>query len=384
MNKAFTEKKLTGNLLLVGRPENDADLAYATRFACPDEVVYLKTGRTEYLVVSSMEYARACAEARNRIKVLTPDRLGLDDGAVREGIRGWIQGLLRKTGVEGVSVSMKFPLGLAETLRARGIRIFVMEKPVFPQREIKEDAEIDPLRHAQRGAVRAMKSVVAMIAGASVKNDRGLWDAEGPVTSERIRRTINHVLLENDCLPSAEIIVAGGPQSALPHERGRGPLFAGTPIVVDVFPKSAHSGYWGDLTRTFFKGTPDRTLKRMYTGVREAHKMALGKVRAGISAATLHRSVRELFEKRGMPTGVNAQGLPYGFIHSTGHGVGLEIHEAPRVSASGKRLRKGNVITIEPGYYLPGIGGIRVEDTVVVTRTGFEFLCPCRVPARIP
>jgi Xaa-Pro aminopeptidase len=153
-------------------------------------------------------------------------------------------------------------------------------------------------------------------------------------------------------------------------------LRADEPIVLDIFPRHGPSGYWGDMTRTVVKGTASREVVRMHRAVLDAQKRALAMIRPGVQGNSIHRAVQATLEDHGFTTGVE-DGTPVGFFHGTGHGVGLDIHEAPRVSLSKDRLRAGHVITIEPGLYYPAHGGMRIEDTVVVTRDGYQRLASC-------
>jgi len=181
--------------------------------------------------------------------------------------------------------------------------------------------------------------------------------------------------LHQDC-QADEIIVAGGDQGADPHERGHGPLRAGETIILDIFPRHKQSGYWGDLTRTVIKGKPAAAQRKLYQAVKQAQEGALQQVRAGVTGAEIHDGVCRTFEALGFKTG-ERNGIHQGFIHSTGHGVGLEIHEAPSISPAGGPLEAGQVITIEPGLYYPGLGAVRIEDTGVVTETGIQLLASC-------
>jgi Xaa-Pro aminopeptidase len=190
-----------------------------------------------------------------------------------------------------------------------------------------------------------------------------------------VKRLIERVLLDHGC-SGKNTIVAGGEQGADPHEQGHGPLLARRPIVIDIFPQHTRSGYWGDLTRTVVRGAAGHELRRMYAAVRAAQAAALAKIRAGARCSAVHKAAAEELAGRGFETGAR-NGRPAGFIHSTGHGVGLAIHEAPSVSRFGGRLEAGNVITVEPGLYYPGLGGIRIEDTVEVTKTGWRYVVPC-------
>lgn len=171
------------------------------------------------------------------------------------------------------------------------------------------------------------------------------------------------------------MIVAGGRQAACPHEAGHGVLKAGEAIVLDVFPRNARTGYWGDLTRTVSKGAPkSRVIAAMWRATLDAQRLALGMVRPGAKGGDIQAAVEEFFAKAGFPADFSKPGKERGLIHGVGHGVGLDIHEAPRISHGAGALEEGNVVTVEPGLYDPELGGVRIEDTVVVTKDGARML----------
>jgi Xaa-Pro aminopeptidase len=178
--------------------------------------------------------------------------------------------------------------------------------------------------------------------------------------------------MENDCV-AQHTIVACGDDACDPHNEGSGPFRAHEAIVMDVFPKSSENGYYADITRTVVKGKPSDALRRVYDTVLEGQEMGLAMVKAGGSGKAIHTAIHDLFERAGYKTGVINERMQ-GFFHGTGHGVGLEIHEAPRISRVDDTLQPGHVVTVEPGLYYPGIGGVRIEDTVLVTNNGYENL----------
>ncbi len=366
-------KKLTGSRLMVGIPNICADILYVSRFKAADPVVFLQHGRDKYLVVSRMETGRARA-ANPALKILTPDELGLDRKR-RWQVSHWAAALLKKTGVGKVDVAGTFPLGVARELEKQGLRVRLAQEELCPERVVKTAGEIVHIRHAQRAAVKALHGACALLEQARVDARGVLREGRQVLTSERVRQVINRILLDENC-SGGEPIVAGGPLSANPHWIGHGPLKAGEPIVMDIFPQSLETGYWGDLTRTVVKGAPSPALVRMYQAVKKAQAEALASVRAGVRGVSIHQGVIDRFTELGFESSVT-KGVPEGFIHGTGHGVGLEIHEAPSLGFGGAILRVGQVVTIEPGLYYAEVGGIRIEDTVVVTREGFEFLATC-------
>ena len=221
-----------------------------------------------------------------------------------------------------------------------------------------------------------MKAAIQQIASSEILKNGMLRYEKKILTSEMVRATIGHALLDLECI-AEETIVAGGPLSADPHERGTGPLYAGQPIVIDIFPRSGKTGYWGDITRTVCRGPAPAALKKQYNAVKAAQAAQLKSVKPGIWMDSIHKIGADLMGTRGFKTEI-LNDTPQGFIHGTGHGVGLEIHEAPRVSpANHQKLRAGHIITIEPGLYYPEIGGVRIEDTIAVTKDGVKMLASC-------
>jgi Xaa-Pro aminopeptidase len=188
----------------------------------------------------------------------------------------------------------------------------------------------------------------------------------GTLTSERLRAAVETACIEAGSV-SMSTIVAGGDQACDPHEQGSGPLRPDELIIVDVFPRVTATGYFGDMTRTFLRGRASESQRSLVAAVRAAQLAALRTVKAGVPGSAVHRKVEETFAARGFKTRRLARGS-VGFFHGTGHGVGLEIHEPPRMNATTHTpLKNGTVVTVEPGLYYPGLGGCRIEDVVQVT-----------------
>ncbi len=365
---------LTGLIFIAGSSLSDTNILYLSGFSAPDPFVYMNTPHGGYLVVSAMEKGRAEKQSTAGTKVFTPADLGLK--GKKAGNRGeQIHALMLIAKVRRLQVPSDFPVGLFQELEKSGIKISVSRKTVCPERKIKTADEIKKLRQSQRAAVAAMDAAVALIGSAKIGVKNGLYIGREKLTSEKVRRLIHKTLIDHDCA-AVETIVAGGNQATDPHERGHGTLFAGEAIILDIFPCSEKNGYWGDLTRTVCRGPAAPELKKLYNAVKAAQTAALRVVKPGICADEVHAAAKAVFEQRGFET-KEVDGTHVGFIHGTGHGVGLDIHELPRVGASGEILEVGNVITIEPGLYYPGLGGVRIEDTVVVTETGFRSLASC-------
>jgi Xaa-Pro aminopeptidase len=209
---------------------------------------------------------------------------------------------------------------------------------------------------------------------AKISQDRKLIYHGVPLTSERLRAVIDCAILQANG-QAANTIVAGGKQGCDPHERGHGPLRAHEPIIIDIFPRSQKTGYFGDITRTVVRGHASEGMQKLYATVLQGQKIAFGKIRAKVKTADVHKAVQQFFVQQGYKTG-RRNGRMEGFFHGTGHGLGLEIHEAPRVSASSaEKLRPGHVVTVEPGLYYPELGGgVRLEDVALVMANGAKNL----------
>ncbi len=363
-------KKKRTPLVLIQSSQTAANLQYICGTQLPETAVLIKKFHNSTLVVSEMETNRMRRNVKESISVVHPEKIG---STWKKGPADWVSKIISG---KKIRVTPDFPIALAEKLRGKGFNLIIAKEEVCPRREIKTDAETKAIQQSQRAAVAAMKAAIAQIASAKIGRDQILRHGKTTLTSEVVRATIGHTLLDNDCI-AEETIVSCGPASADPHERGEGPLRASEPIVIDIFPRSGKSGYWGDITRTVCRGPASAELKKQYNAVKAAQAAQLKKAKAGVWADTIHKTGADLMEARGFKT-ETINDVPQGFIHGTGHGVGLEIHEAPRVSsATHQKLRAGHIITIEPGLYYSEIGGVRIEDTILVTKDGYKMLAPC-------
>jgi len=178
--------------------------------------------------------------------------------------------------------------------------------------------------------------------------------------------------MENNCVGS-HTIVASGNQGCDPHQEGTGPVWANQSLIVDVFPRSGDTFYYADITRTFVKGKATQALKAQYEAVKVAQEKGIHMVAPGIDGKAVHQAIQQEMEGRGFLT-ERRKGTMVGFFHGTGHGLGLDVHEPPRVNATSHILKKGEVVTVEPGLYYPGVGAVRIEDLLVVTPGGNQNL----------
>jgi len=342
----------------------DPDMRYLTRFQTTDPVLFLKRpGERGQVVVSQMEYARAASEST--FAPITRAEAGLFThwkdpsdrwSAMAAAIAGLAQG--------DVLVPPSFPIALARGLESH-CRVVVDDGTIQRLRAVKVPAEVQEIRAVQRANEAAMAAAVGMIRAAEVRD--GLLVLGGQeLTAERVRAECHVTLLSHGCR-AADTIVACGELAAQPHQRGTGPLAADQPIVIDIFPEDELSGYFADMTRTVVKGEPSDEVRGMFEAVTEAKALAIARIRAGVPGAEVHQAVVDLFAGRGYASEGAA-----GFTHNLGHGVGLEVHELPTLGPQGGPLEAGNVVTVEPGLYLPGVGGVRLEDMGLVTPDGFE------------
>lgn len=355
-------KRLTTARLLVEGAGFCSDLWYASGFQPVDPVVFLDEGTRRTLVVPMLEFGRARAEASTS-EVVLPEHLGIPPEE-RRSLGQQALHVLRHRQVTQVEVHSFFPAGIARLLEQNGVKVEIRAGSLYPERMVKTAEEIAKIAKAQRASVAAMRAA-ADILRASSKGRHGVLKWKGAtLTSERVREAIDTTLLRHGCI-ARDTIVAGGAQAADPHDRGHGPLKAGEAIVIDIFPQDKRTGYWGDITRTFCKGRPSPALARMYRTVLAAQKQSLAMIRHGVVASTIHAANQAYFNEQGFPTTVK-DGVVRGFFHGTGHGVGLDIHEAPSIGLAAVTLRAGHVVTVEPGLYDPDVGGVRIEDTVAV------------------
>jgi Xaa-Pro aminopeptidase len=374
LDEALSDRDCDGYLL--DADGTDSTQRYLSGFDAPDPFVTCYTPDGVHVLVLGLEYGRARKEARAdtvaRLSAYDYRERLADLG--RETGRGVVVAdFLDDHGVERVLVPGRFPLGTADGLRGSGVAVEVDESDaVAGIRAVKAPEEIDHIRRAQRANERAMAAAESLIESASVVE--GVLHREGdPLTSEAVRREIELTLLREECALD-ETIVACGADAADPHDRGSGPLRADEPIVVDIFPRDKETRYHADMTRTFVKGDPSETLRAWFDLTDEARRAALDAVEPGVTGAAVHDAVCDMYEDAGLPTLRSDPSAETGFIHSTGHGVGLDVHELPRIAPDGDELEPGNVVTIEPGLYDPDVGGVRIEDLVVVTEDGHENL----------
>ena len=358
------------DLLIVADSERDANMLYAVRMFVPDPFIYLRIRGSNIVVMSDLEIDRARVQAPHcHVASLSQFQQKLRrTGRKSLGFARIIRAILKEHKVSKVYVPSNFPLGLANELDKLDVRIKVKENGFFPKREIKTADEVKKISAALIMAEVGLSEAIQALKVSKIAKNRKLMYRNAPLTSEKLRSIIDTAVIQASGLAS-HTIVAGGRQACDPHESGYGPLRANEPIILDIFPRSQKTGYYGDITRTVVRGRASEAVHKMYETVLRGQKVAFNMMRPGTETSKIHEAVQQLFVKAGFKTG-RVDGRMQGYFHGTGHGLGLEIHEAPRVgSASLGKLKAGQVVTVEPGLYYPDLGGVRLEDVALVTTT---------------
>ena len=359
--------------LMIAASESDSNLYYATRFIAPDPFIFMEVAGQRIVLMSDLEMDRARSQATvDRVLSYSElERRAKAQGSAAPGSVDVLHLVLQDHGIKQLLVPVNFPFGHAVRLQALGYQLETKKEPFYERRAIKTADEIRHIEDAQRATEAAVSAAHDALRAADIRTDT-LWLNGAPLTSERIKKLINVALMERDCV-AQHTIVAGGDQACDPHNEGSGPLPAHRSIIFDVFPRSATTRYFADMSRTVLRGTASPELKRLHQAVKDAQEEAISKVRAGAAGTKIHQGICDRFDAAGYRTGL-VNGRMQGYFHGTGHGVGLDIHEHPRISRNGSILQEGEVVTVEPGLYYPGLGAVRVEDMVLVTRDGCRNL----------
>jgi Xaa-Pro aminopeptidase len=355
------------------------EMRHEVPLAVPDPFLYAEHEGSRHVVASSFEL--------DRIKVVAPDlelmpyeEFGLDElyaqGLSRDEIElEVVLRAARRFGIERAAVPSTFPLEVADHLRANGIEVTADREHFVRRRRVKNEAELAGIRRAQHAAEAGMTAARELLRAAERQNGDLVLEGE-PLTCERLKMAVEQAFTANGAFAD-EFIVSHGPQTAVGHDMGSGPISPGEPICLDLFPRDRESGCFADMTRVFVVGEPSEELAEYHQLCREALEAAVAAVKPGVAGSELHRICSKVFEEHGYPTLLSKQPgevLKDGFYHSLGHGVGLEVHEDPALGRGPGELVAGDVIAVEPGLYRHGYGGCRLEDLVLVTEDGAEVL----------
>ncbi|PYL82119.1 MAG: aminopeptidase P family protein [Verrucomicrobia bacterium] len=362
--------------LIVAPSDTDADMLYATRIFIGDPFIFLQQNGKRTLVLSDLEIDRAKKNAKADEFVMFSQLEREVQGKAKKAppYEKVLAHFLRKRGVKRAKVPANFPLGFANEIKQKGIALETSDGLFWPAREKKTAEEIRLLERALRITETGMKRGMEILKASKLGAGKKLKWSGKTLTSEILRAEIDSAILRAGGVPT-NTIVAGGDQACDPHERGFGPLQANSLIILDIFPRDAKTGYWGDMTRTVVRGRASEQQRKLWEAVKAGQALALKRIKAGVDGMSVHKAITELFDRRGFPTEVR-NGRRVGFFHGTGHGLGLEIHEYPRLQKV--TLKAGQCLTVEPGLYYPGIGGARIEDVVIVEKDG------CRILSKFP
>jgi Xaa-Pro aminopeptidase len=351
-------------------------MLYATKFWAPDPFIFLQRNGKRTLVLSDLEIDRGRKQADADEFIMFSELEREVQGKSRKAppYEKVLAHFLKKRGVRSAIVPANFPLGYAEELAANKVRVRATNALFWPQREAKSQKEVEMMGQALRITEKGLKRAIEVLKASKPGSGKRLrWHGK-TLTSEMLRAEIDSTILRAGGIPIGTI-VAGGDQACDPHERGYGPLYADSLIILDVFPRDGKTGYFGDMTRTVLRGRASDAQRKLWETVKAGQALALKKIKAGVNGITIHKAIQKFFAECGFPTEVR-KGRRVGFFHGAGHGLGLEIHEHPRLQKV--TLKNRQVLTVEPGLYYPGLGGVRQEDVVVVTKSG------CCVLSRFP
>ena len=381
-SKAKSKKGRTHSRLIISESELGADMLHATSFRAPDPFVYLESRSGSSILLSDLEVDRGRREARVDEVVSSSElekTITRKTGAKPTPVEV-IAAFLKARGGTRPVVPADFPLGLARELEGCGVAVTPSDGMFRPEREIKTAEEIKLMTRATRITETGMERAFEVLRASSIGPRNVLRWGGSILTAERLRVEIESAILRAGGIPAGNSIVACGEQACDPHERGHGPLKANKLIILDLFPRAAKSGYYGDLTRTVIRGKASEAQARLWEICLLGQKLALESLWAGADGGKIHKEVTRFFTDNGYPT-ERVKGRWSGFFHGTGHGLGLDLHESPRFGAA--KLKAGQVFTIEPGLYIPGVGGVRHEDVALITTKGHKLLSRIAKPLEI-
>jgi Xaa-Pro aminopeptidase len=378
---------MASDVLIHGDTHRSAVLRHELPLGIVDPISYFEVDGRRVAVIPSMEAGRVHAVAPD-IEIVDPYELGLDE-LVGAGLR-WDQlepelaaRGAKRLGARRLVVPADLPVSVADRLRADGVEVVPDQEEFIRRRRSKTSVEVEGVRRAQAAANAAMRAAAELLREAEpAPGDHGhahLVVDGAELTSESVRARMREVAAELGAPMPEDVIVAAGPAGATGHEQGAGPLPAGVPIVVDIWPRDERSGCWADMTRTFVAADePAPEIARWHDLSEAALEQVYAILRPGVTGRELFDAACDVFEAAGEPTQrTKPEGEPLrdGFFHSLGHGVGLEVHEEPALGRTGHdALVPGDVVAVEPGCYRSGYGGVRLEDLVLVTDKAFERL----------
>jgi Xaa-Pro aminopeptidase len=369
-------------ILICGDTLRSPELRHEVPLGIGDPFLYLEIDGRRAVLTNVLEVDRIAQQAPE-LERLLGEQFGRDE-LIAQGLsyeqidRELYVRAVRELGIAAAAVPPDFPLGVADRLRAEGIELTPDDELFVERRRHKTDAELAGIRRAARAAVAGVDECARVLREAEIDGD-GLRYGGEVLTSELLRARVREVCARLGAPAPDDIIVAPmRPGDAVGHEAGSGPLPAHAPICLDLWPQDEASGCWADMTRTWVRGDITDAMADLHRLVLEAHERSLAVTRPGVPGVEIYGAACDVFEAAGHPTQRTkkpGETLQHGFYFGLGHGVGLEVHEAPALGRTGRApLISGDVVAVEPGTVDPQHGGMRVEDLVLVTDGGYELL----------
>ncbi|HSX22166.1 MAG TPA: Xaa-Pro peptidase family protein [Gaiellaceae bacterium] len=367
------------DVLIHGASMGSPEMRHEVPVSIPDPFLFAEHDGRRVAILTAFEITRV-KEADSGIETLSPENFGWDDliasgkSRVEAGLEVYLRAC-REIGITEAAVPARFPVELADHLRANGVTVRVDRELFENRRRSKNATEIAGLRRAQKACEAALDRSREMLRNATVNGSGLMLDGE-PLTCEWIKREIEAVFSEHGAFAD-EFIVSHGVQTSIGHDMGSGQIQKDEPISFDLFPRDRETGVYSDMTRTYVVGTPSDELLEYHRLCKEALDRTTEAAGPGVNGRALMQIACDIFDAHGYPTQLSkkpGEVLNSGFFHSLGHGVGLEVHERPWMSVTGDDLIPGDVITLEPGLYREGYGGLRLEDILIVTEDGVEVV----------
>jgi Xaa-Pro aminopeptidase len=351
----------------------NSEMYYAVKMQIPDAFFWIDTGNKKYVFLDHREFK--VFQEKNKNKNI--ELLLLNDYLKKaENNQEKIPTshklaflLMEKFCIKDkiIEVPISFPLDLADFLKDKGFEV----RPVrdfFSKRIQKNSQEIKEIKKSIQLNYLAFEKIEEILKNSSIKGNKIIYKSK-ILTSEFLKQEVEWLLFKNRMITSQGLIISSGEQTVIPHHMGEGPILANQTIICDIFPQHRDSGYFADMTRTYFKGEPSAEIKKIYNTVLEAQETAIKMIKPGIKAYKIHQACVKIILDNGFDVGNK------GFVHNTGHGIGIDIHEEPYLKNDSETvLREGQVFTVEPGLYYQGLGGVRIEDNILVTKKGYENL----------
>lgn len=360
--------------LIIDSPQKNSSLIYAAGHYCLDPYIFIEYNDQKIGWLPSTELENAKLKSRlNTVYNLSDDYKKISENKKYPLLRSSvIIDWLKNNDIKEIIVPESFPLIEYENLKDFGFNIDCKKEPFYDNRVIKTDQEINFIKENTKKNEAVMQSVYDILAESEITNDKKLKYKGSVLTSEYLQNFILKSFIDNE-LTADDVIVSTGNQGCYPHEHGYGELSADKSIIIDIYPRSRKNYYFTDMTRTFCKGKASDELKNIYNAVLEAQKIGFERIHAREDGKKVHEYIIKFFDEKGFKTGI-VNGTLQGFIHGTGHGLGLDCHELPYISQNGTLLPDNSIVSVEPGLYYLDIGAVRIEDLVVVKKDGIENL----------